>query len=194
LELRANPVYHQHMATRALPRSRYLDRPYRIVMTRDGRGPRAHWIAHVEELPGCEASGATVEEAGAAIREAMELWIADALETGRSIPAPLMSVIKPGPVELDFPHSLKVALTKSAVSHSMELHDFITTVLAAALGWGPSEEDGQSTWIAGEAKRLRQPSGASNRLLRFTAIGNAVLVALVAIVAVVLLYVALKNS
>jgi predicted RNase H-like HicB family nuclease len=182
------------MATRALPRSRYLDRPYRIVMTRDGRGARAGWIAHVEELPGCEAGGATMEEAGAAIREAMELWISDALESGRAIPAPMMPVIKPGPLELDLPHSLKVALTKSAVNHSMKLHDFITTVLAAAIGWGPSEEDGESTWIAGEAKRLRKPEGASNRLLRLTAIGNVVLLALVAIVAVVLLYVALKNA
>lgn len=135
-----------------------------------------------------------MEEAAVAIRDAMELWISDALESGRSIPAPLMPVIKPGPLELDLPHSLKVALTKSAVNQSMKLHDFITTVLAAAIGWGPAEGEGESAWIAGEARRLRRPEGASNRLLRLTAIGNVVLLALVAIVAVVLLYVALKNA
>src|SRR5437763_1989379 len=106
------------MATRAAPRSRYLDRPYRIVMSRDGRGARARWIASVEELPGCQASGATAEEAASAIQLAMQQWIADALERGEAIPAPAAREVEPGPVQLDVPHSLKVALTEGAVRTS----------------------------------------------------------------------------
>jgi antitoxin HicB len=164
-------------------------------MSRDGRGPRARWIASVEEMPGCEASGATAEEAAVAIQEAMEQWIADTLERGEPIPAPVSRDVKPGPVELDVPQSLKVALTESAVRQSMELSTFITAVLAGAVGWQPSPDDPESTWLASRMRRLSRAGGPMNgQLLRLTAIGNVVLLALVAIAALVLIYVALKNA
>lgn len=165
-------------------------------MSRDGRGARARWIASVEELPGCQASGATAEEAASAIQLAMQQWIADALERGEAIPAPAAREVEPGPVQLDVPHSLKVALTEGAVRQSMELQVFITAVLAGAVGWQPSsDEDRDSAWLAGRVRRLgRTGAGDSGRLLRFTVIGNVLLVALVAIAALVLIYVALKNA
>jgi antitoxin HicB len=164
-------------------------------MSREGRGPRARWVASVEEFPGCHASGATAEEAASAIQLAMQQWIADALERGEAIPIPASRDVEPGPVELDVPHSLKVALTEGAVRQSMPLQVFITAVLAGAVGWQPSDEDADSAWLAGRVRRLgRTGRGADGRLLRFTVIGNVVLLALVAIAALVLIYVALKNA
>jgi len=187
--------YHADMATRAVPRSRYLDRPYRIVLNRDGRGPRAPWIASVEEMPGCQATGATAEEAATAVQEAMQQWIADALERGEAIPAPATRDVPPGPVALEIPHSLKMRLTESAVRHSMDLGAFITAVLAGAVGWDPADDERDSAWLASRARRLRRGgAGPNSRLLQFAAMGNALLVALVAIAALVLIYVALKNA
>ena len=46
------------------------------------------YIATVPELPGCRTHGATLEEAVANGREAMELWIDSARKWGDPIPPP----------------------------------------------------------------------------------------------------------
>ena len=46
------------------------------------------YIAEIPELPGCLAHGDTAEKALANAQEAIELWIATAIEFGDSIPAP----------------------------------------------------------------------------------------------------------
>ncbi|MBI5667479.1 MAG: type II toxin-antitoxin system HicB family antitoxin [Chloroflexi bacterium] len=53
------------------------------------------WIAEVPSLPGCGSDGETREEALANVREAIDLWIEDALERGETIPedySPIMVV------------------------------------------------------------------------------------------------------
>ena len=45
-----------------------------------------NWIAEVPSLPGCHSSGKTRDEALWRVREAMELWIEDAIEHGEDIP------------------------------------------------------------------------------------------------------------
>jgi antitoxin HicB len=184
------------VATSTVSRSRYLNRPYRIVLTREGRGTGAGWIASVEELPGCEARGMTVDEAALAAREAMEVWISDALENGRSIPAPRSPASKDrGPLELDIPPSLHVALTRGAVREGMELRAFVTTALAAAVGWRPAEDEPHGTWLAARAGRFGSSSGGmSERMTRFVQIGSVALVALCVLAALALLYVAITNA
>jgi hypothetical protein len=136
-----------------------------------------------------------MEEAAANIRDAMDTWITDAIENGQAIPAPRTATRKRGPLEVEVPPSLESALTRGAVREGMDINVFVTTALAAAVGWRPVEGDPSGTWLAARAKRFSGPADPSaGRLLRFTAIGNAVLVALVAIVALVLIYVALKNA
>ncbi|NCN70259.1 MAG: type II toxin-antitoxin system HicB family antitoxin [Betaproteobacteria bacterium] len=44
------------------------------------------FVADVPELPGCMAHGATHEEALAAVKQAMQLWLDSAQSMGRSIP------------------------------------------------------------------------------------------------------------
>ena len=46
------------------------------------------FVAEVPELPGCMAHGATEEEAGKRIAEAMALWLDTTREFGRPIPTP----------------------------------------------------------------------------------------------------------
>jgi predicted RNase H-like HicB family nuclease len=57
---------------------------YAIVIEQAG----ANFSAYVPDLPGCVATGATVAEAEAAIREAIELYLAWMSEDGLPIPAP----------------------------------------------------------------------------------------------------------
>jgi predicted RNase H-like HicB family nuclease len=57
---------------------------YAIVIEQAG----ANFSAYVPDLPGCVATGATVAEAEAAIREAIELHLAGMREDGLPIPAP----------------------------------------------------------------------------------------------------------
>jgi predicted RNase H-like HicB family nuclease len=48
----------------------------------------ANYSAYVPDLPGCIATGATVEEVEASIREAIELHIEGMRHDGRPIPPP----------------------------------------------------------------------------------------------------------
>jgi predicted RNase H-like HicB family nuclease len=45
-----------------------------------------NWVVECPSLPGCNSGGKTRDEALANIREAIELWIEDALEHGEKVP------------------------------------------------------------------------------------------------------------
>ena len=57
---------------------------YAIVIERAKR----NFAAYVPDLPGCVATGATVEEAERLVREAIEAHIAGMREDGLPVPAP----------------------------------------------------------------------------------------------------------
>jgi predicted RNase H-like HicB family nuclease len=57
---------------------------YAIVVERAKR----NYAAYVPDLPGCVATGATVEEAEDLLREAIEMHIAGLREDGLPVPAP----------------------------------------------------------------------------------------------------------
>jgi predicted RNase H-like HicB family nuclease len=57
---------------------------YAIVVERAKR----NYAAYVPDLPGCVATGATVEEAEELLREAIEVHIAGLREDGLPVPAP----------------------------------------------------------------------------------------------------------
>jgi predicted RNase H-like HicB family nuclease len=52
----------------------------------------SNYAAYVPDLPGCVATGATVEETEQLIREAMELHLAGMREDGLPIPPPSSQV------------------------------------------------------------------------------------------------------
>ena len=57
---------------------------YAIVVERAER----NFAAYVPDLPGCVATGATVEEVENLLREAIELHVAGMREDGLPVPAP----------------------------------------------------------------------------------------------------------
>jgi predicted RNase H-like HicB family nuclease len=57
---------------------------YAIVVERAER----NYAAYVPDLPGCVATGATVEEAEALLREAIEVHVTGLREDGLPVPAP----------------------------------------------------------------------------------------------------------
>jgi predicted RNase H-like HicB family nuclease len=57
---------------------------YAIVVERAKR----NYAAYVPDLPGCVATGATVEEVEELLREAIEVHIAGLREDGLPVPAP----------------------------------------------------------------------------------------------------------
>ena len=52
----------------------------------------ANYAAYVPDLPGCVATGATVEEVEQGIREAIALHLAGLREDGQAIPPPSSAV------------------------------------------------------------------------------------------------------
>jgi predicted RNase H-like HicB family nuclease len=52
----------------------------------------SNWAAYVPDLPGCVATGDTVEEVGRLIRAAIELHLEGMVEDGLPIPTPSSQV------------------------------------------------------------------------------------------------------
>lgn len=58
---------------------------YPVVLTKEEDGK---YSVFAPDLPGCQSWGNTREEAIDHIREAIELWIEDAIEEGEEVPKP----------------------------------------------------------------------------------------------------------
>jgi predicted RNase H-like HicB family nuclease len=175
-------------------RERYLKRPYHVVLISDGEDG---WIAQVEELPGCEVQASTPDEAAHKIREAMETWIAEAIEHRRAIPRPRRDPARGTRITLGVPESLRDALGQAAVREGLSLDVFTTITLAAAVGWKPREDESGSTWIKDRADSFNPFSGAGDRLpewLQLAVRANVALIALAVLAALVLIIVALVNG
>jgi predicted RNase H-like HicB family nuclease len=180
-----------------MSRHRYLDLPYRIVLTREaGRGSERGWIAYVEELPGCEARGDTADDAARAIRDAMEGWMRNAVEEGRAIPRPRIAEQRnDGELSLKVPQSLHNSLIRAAVREGLPLHDYLTVALAAVVRWNPAGDDREGGWIASRSKRIAALNERPERYwMRTAMIANVTLLALVAVAAIALLAVALSHG
>ncbi len=58
---------------------------YAVIIERSG----ANWFAHVPDLPGCLATGATVEEVKKNIRTSIRAHIETLREMGETVPEPV---------------------------------------------------------------------------------------------------------
>jgi antitoxin HicB len=114
----------------------YLQLPYRILLIpdRDDQG-RTGWVAEIDELPGCLSQGATPEKAVGRVRQAMLDWIGAALEDGKEIPEPGEAAAYSGRFLLRIPRSLHAELAREAEREGVSLNQFVTSALAAAVGW-----------------------------------------------------------
>jgi antitoxin HicB len=113
----------------------YLAQPYRISVVRHDDDATHPWRAAVEELAGCEARGATAEEAVARIPDALAEWVAGAHAAGREIPEPPEARQYSGKLVVRMPQSLHGALARAAERDQVSLNAFINSLLAAGMDW-----------------------------------------------------------
>jgi len=173
--------------------SRYLDLPYRLVLTKDKRKGANAWLALVEELPGCQARGDTPEEATQALREEMALWISDSLENGRPIPRPRTEPgSADGRLSLEIPQSLHEALTLAAIREGLTVDQLVMISLAGQVHWRPNQNDTKGRWIRARADRMGRGQGSAglNRALML----NTALLGFVAFAALIILIVAVAKG
>lgn len=90
----------------------------------------------VPDLPGCAASGETVEEALDAIVEAKRAWVDMALALGRKVPEPSTqdATCYSGRILVRTSASLHRRLVELAAQEGVSLNQLINTILAEALG------------------------------------------------------------
>ncbi len=184
-----------YLETSSLAGSRYLDLPYRIILTKEKRKGMNAWLALVEELPGCEARGDTPEEATQGLREEMAAWIADSLERGDSIPRPRTEPGTPdGRLALEIPQSLHEALTHAAIREGLTVEQLVTIALAGVIHWRPEPAETNARWIQSRADGILHGERSSRPGLNRALMLNAGLLALVALVALVILIVAVAHG
>jgi antitoxin HicB len=183
------------MGQRAPAAERLLKLPYHIVLVRDADGDdERRWTARVQELPGCEVSERTSEEAARAISHAMEEWLDAALERGADIPEPRHPSTHSGRLLLRIPQDLHSEMARRAEGEDVSLNGYITTLLAGTVGW-PQSGDPASAAPGGSTPE--SPAAAPptrSRFLSVAIMANIVVVLAAGVAAVVLLVGALQNG
>jgi antitoxin HicB len=108
----------------------YLNLAYTKVVRRDEDG---HYIAHVEELPGCVADGDTEELAIKAVDDVKRAWIEECLSARKPVPEPTPDEVLPsGKWVQRVPRSLHLKLSRLAKTEGVSLNHLVATMLAEA--------------------------------------------------------------
>jgi antitoxin HicB len=166
--------------------------PYPVTLVHEDDD---QWVATLDALPGCTARGATPDEAVERAREAMDAWLASAKREGKNVPEPKTAQSHSGRLLLRMPQTLHAELARIAERESVSLNQFITDVLAGALGWRatgqkarvggavrPRDVDDEAAQGAGVAS-----TGDDSRFSGTVLVVNGILVAVAAVVAIVVL-------
>ena len=109
----------------------YLELPYTFELNYD---PDHAWFVRVKELPGCTSQGETPDEALTMIKDAMQLWIEDALEEGNTVPEPRPDEEFSGRFNLRVPISLHRKLSQLAEDEGVSLNTLCVTALSQYIG------------------------------------------------------------
>jgi len=178
----------------------YASLPYHLMLVRDGEERGKPWTASVEELPGCTSRGKTSDEALNGIREAMTGWIAVALQEGREIPEPKSATSHSGRLLLRMPRTLHADLTRASEREGVSLNQFITDVLASAVGWRSRSAAGSpatatmpinqapgAEGLTTEPTTARRGRRSSPSLVTAALAANFVIVGLAGVVAIIVL-------
>jgi antitoxin HicB len=158
-----------------------------MVLSRTENGDGPVWTATVEELPGCEARGATPERAAAAVAEAVERWVREAEAEGREVPPPGAAAAHSGKLLVRMPRSLHGELVRASEREGTSLNAFIVAALAASVAW---RSPGKT---AAPGKTATPGTPAPSRALSRALTVNLLVLLLVAAVAVALLIEAWAN-
>jgi antitoxin HicB len=180
----------------------YLELPYRFDVRSQGEGERPPWMASVEELPGCVALGDTPEQAVAALRGAMEMWLSSALAEQREIPVPGKQAPRSGADRsysgrflVRMPKSLHDRLAGAAEQQQTSLNRLVCDLLAAAMAQGDRATPPATTLPQrAQPDRAAASQRTAPRSIRLVLATNVIVVLLAGVVAVVLLVLALQHG
>ena len=179
-----------------------VELPYPVTLVQDSDGDGGDWVATVDALAGCTARGDTPQDALDAVSETMTAWLEAAAREGREVPEPKSVQSHSGRLLLRMPQTLHAELSRVAERENVSLNQFITDVLAGALGWRvparvgriatrPVRADGADANGDGEGAPVvepgLQPAQPRRRFVTAALVLNFILVALAAIVAIVVL-------
>lgn len=154
------------------------ERAYPIVLASSSNGDGPVWTATVEELPGCEARGATPELAAAGVKEAVERWMREAKAAGREIPPPGAAAAHSGKLLVRMPRSLHAELVRASEREGTSLNAYIVAALASSVRWRRP----------GEARAERaDPNAESSRNLSLALTANLIVLGVAAVIAIALL-------
>jgi len=124
----------------------YLDLPYTFILRTDEEGDV---VARVDELPGCVTHGKDASEALDNLREGMEAWIAERIESGQPVPEPAVEEPLPsGKWVQRVPRTLHRRLSLAAKNEGVSLNSFVTSILSEALGVARPQENSSGFEIA----------------------------------------------
>ena len=116
------------------PIAYYLNLPYTIEFVHDtSDAEHPVWFAAVRELRGCMTEANDFDEAARQIRDAMRLWIEDALEAGDAVPEPRGEGEFSGKFSVRLPKSLHRDLVHQAEREGVSLNQYITAVLSRSV-------------------------------------------------------------
>ncbi len=155
------------MNAESLEKLKALNYPIRIEFDEKDK----LFIAEFLDLPGCSASGESVEEAYSRAQEAKEEWLRVTLEQGLPIPKPSASQEYSGRILVRLPASLHAMLSGRAQLHGASLNQFIVHLLsAAAVGDEVSTKiDELRDYVSKLEWRVAKLSQSLNQLLSRTA-------------------------
>ena len=91
------------------------------------------YIAEFPDLPGCIATGATIEAALQEAEDATNAWIKTAKEFGDEIPEPSIAANYSGQWRIRLPKSLHAALALRAKAEGVSLNTLAATILASGI-------------------------------------------------------------
>jgi len=115
------------------PRTRdvatYLNAPYIRMLIPDAE--EGGYVAEVLELPGCISDGDTPEEAYRNLQEAMEGWIATAIDHNQPIPEPVGDREYGGHFPLRISTELHRAAALRAIQEGISLNQWFAKAIAA---------------------------------------------------------------
>jgi antitoxin HicB len=171
--------------------------PYPVTLVHEDDD---QWAATIDALPGCTARGATPDEAVERAGEAMTAWLASARREGKDVPEPKTAQSHSGRLLLRMPQTLHAELARIAEREKVSLNQFITDVLAGALGWrttGQKPRAGRAVRTLDVDDKAAQTAvdtpEEGSRFSSTVLVVNGILVALAAIVAIVVLLVVLAR-
>ncbi len=161
------------------------------------------WVATVDVLPGCNARGASPDEALERVAAAVSEWMETAEREGKEVPEPKSVQSHSGRLLLRMPQTLHAELARAAERENVSLNQFISDALSGSLGWRSQDRqaprgtrtvppEGLDAIEGGDGQTTAEDTWKSPRFATSLFVANVVIVALAAIVAIIVLIAALR--